>query len=98
MAQNALANVVQHARADKAVITLRMNPHSICLTVADNGNGFDPMAVHQPTRDHGWGLMIMRERAAAVGAHLKVDSAPGHGTRVIVTINGDARDQSPARG
>ncbi|KAI5912000.1 sensor histidine kinase [Azoarcus sp. PA01] len=98
MAQNALANVAKHARADKAVLTLRTTPQSICMTVADNGDGFDPTTVHQPARDHGWGLMIMRERAAAVGAHLKVDSAPGHGTRVIVTINGDARDQSPARG
>ena len=98
MAQNALANVAKHARADKAVLTLRTTPHAICLTVADNGEGFDPTAVHQPARDHGWGLMIMGERAAAIGAHLKIDSAPGHGTRVIVTINGDTHDQSSAGG
>jgi signal transduction histidine kinase len=87
MAQNALANVARHAGADKAVMTLRTTPGSICLTVADNGNGFDPSAVHPPTRDHGWGLRIMRERATAIGAQLNIDSAPGHGTRVIVTMD-----------
>ena len=98
MAQNALANVAKHARADKAIVTLRTTPHSTCLTVADNGDGFDPTAVHQPTRDHGWGLMIMRERAAAIGAQLSIESARGHGTKVIVTLNGDTHDQSTAGG
>ena len=98
MAQNALVNVAKHARADKAVVTLRTAPHSTSLTVADNGDGFDPAAVHQPTRDHGWGLMIMRERAAAIGAQLNIESAPGHGTKVIVTLNGNTNDQSSAGG
>ena len=98
MAQNALVNVAKHAHADKAEVTLRMAPHSTCLTVADNGDGFDPSAVHLPARDHGWGLMIMRERAAAIGAQLSIESAPGHGTRVIVTLNGDTNDQSSAGG
>ena len=96
MAQNALVNVAKHARADKAVVTLRTAPHSTSLTVVDNGDGFDPAAVHQPARDHGWGLMIMRERAAAIGAQLSIESAPGHGTKVIVTLNGDTNDQSSA--
>ena len=87
MAQNALANVAKHAHADKAVVTLRTTPESICLTVADNGTGFDPAAVHQPALDHGWGLMIMRERAAVIGAELSIESAPGHGTKVVVTLN-----------
>ncbi|RIK91080.1 MAG: hypothetical protein DCC72_11135 [Burkholderiales bacterium] len=94
MAQNALANVVKHARADKAVMTLRTTPDSICLTVADNGDGFVPAAVPAPTQDRGWGLMIMRERAAAIGARLNIDSAPGHGTRVVVTLNEYPDDQS----
>jgi len=72
MAQNALANVAKHAHADKALVTLRTTPHSTCLTVADNGNGFDPAAVHQPAMDHGWGLMIMLERAAVIGAELSI--------------------------
>jgi signal transduction histidine kinase len=98
MVQNALVNVAKHAHADKAVVTLRTTPQSACLTVADNGDGFDPAAVHQPARDHGWGLMIMRERAAAIGAQLSIESARGHGTKVIVTLTGDTHDQSSAGG
>jgi nitrate/nitrite-specific signal transduction histidine kinase len=40
--------------------------------------------VHQPTRESGWGLMIMQERAMAVGAKLRVESAFGHGTTVTM--------------
>ena len=98
MAQNALVNVAKHAHADKAVVTLRTAPHSTCLIVADNGDGFDPAAIHQPARDHGWGLMIMRERAAAIGAQVSIESAPGHGAKVVVTLNGGAHDQSSTGG
>jgi signal transduction histidine kinase len=98
MAQNALGNVAKHAQADKAVVTLRTTARSVCLTVADNGKGFDPEAVNQRARDHGWGLMIMRERAASIGAQVSIESAPGHGTKVVVTLNVDANDQGPARG
>jgi len=98
MAQNALTNVAKHARADKAVVTLRTAPRMTCLSVADNGQGFDPAALHEPALNHGWGLMIMRERAAAIGAQLTIESAPGHGTKVVVTLNGDPDDQSSAGG
>jgi signal transduction histidine kinase len=82
--QEALSNVAKYAKAQKAVVTLDATPQVICLTIADDGCGFDPTADHQPTRDHGWGLMIMRERAEAVGAQLNVESAHGRGTQVIV--------------
>jgi signal transduction histidine kinase len=98
MAQNALANVAKHARADKAIVTLRTAPRATCLSVADNGEGFDPAALRQPALDHGWGLMIMRERAAAIGAQLTIESAPGRGTEVVVTLNEDSDDQSFAGG
>lgn len=96
MAQNALTNVAKHARADKAVVTLRTSQRSTCLSVVDNGDGFDPTALRQPTLDRGWGLMIMRERAAAIGAQVTIESAPGHGTKVVVTLNEDPDDQSSA--
>ena len=83
--QEALANVAKYARAQKATVTLETS-QGISLTVADDGCGFDPTISQQPSRDHGWGLMIMRERAAAVGARLAVESAPGRGTHVIVTL------------
>ncbi|MGH8713219.1 MAG: PAS domain S-box protein [Casimicrobiaceae bacterium] len=88
IAQEALSNVVKYAKARSATVTLGSGPQSTCLTIADDGCGFDPASVRQPARDRGWGLMIMRERAAAVGAELCVDSAPGCGTEVTVKLPG----------
>ena len=85
IAQEALTNVAKYARAGKVVVTLDTTPHDSRLTIADDGCGFDPSGWQQPAKDHGWGLMIMRERAAAVGAELSVESAPGQGTRVTVS-------------
>jgi len=84
--QEALANVGKYAQATHATVTLGVTAQASCLTIADDGGGFDSAAPQQPARDRGWGLMIMRERAAAVGADLKIESAPGHGTRIIVTL------------
>jgi signal transduction histidine kinase len=90
IAQEALANTAKYAQARKAVVTLRTTPQAVCLVIGDDGSGFDTAATQQPVRDHGWGLMIMRERAAAVGAQLRVESKPGSGTQVIVTLRVDA--------
>jgi signal transduction histidine kinase len=90
VAQEALANVAKYARAEHATVTLDISPQASSLTIADDGCGFDPSACRQPARDHGWGLMIMRERAAAVGAVLSVESAPGRGTRIIATLRNHA--------
>jgi two-component system nitrate/nitrite sensor histidine kinase NarX len=79
LAQEALNNVVKHAKATQAVVTLRLG-EAVRLTVADNGAGFDPGAV---TADH-LGLRIMRERAEAIGAQLNIYSEPGEGTQVSV--------------
>jgi signal transduction histidine kinase len=79
IAQEALNNVVKHAKASHAVVTLRLGD-TVRLTVSDDGAGFDPGAV---TADH-LGLHIMRERAEAIGAQLSVYSEPGEGTQVLV--------------
>jgi signal transduction histidine kinase len=84
--QEALGNVAKYARAGKVTVTLDTTADVSRLTIADDGCGFDPSACHPPASGHGWGLMIMRERAAAVGAELIVDSTPGCGTRIIVTL------------
>jgi PAS domain S-box-containing protein len=82
--QEALANVAKYANASKATITLRATARAAHLTIVDDGCGFDTAMVHQPTRESGWGLMIMQERAMAVGAKLRVESAFGHGTTVTM--------------
>ena len=84
IAQEALANVAKYAGAKRGLIALTTTPQSVRLSITDDGCGFDAAADRQPDRHHGWGLMLMRERAAAVGAQLTVESAPGQGTQVIV--------------
>ena len=88
IAQGALANAVAHARAQRIEITLDATTGGVMLIIADDGVGFDPALARQARAN--WGLTIMRERAEAVGATLRIDSAPGRGTRVVVEIGREA--------
>jgi signal transduction histidine kinase len=78
--QEALNNIIKHARATQATVSLHIN-EKVCLSIVDNGNGFDPACV---SPDH-LGLKIMRERAEAIGAEFSVYSAPGQGTQIFVS-------------
>jgi PAS domain S-box-containing protein len=89
IAQEALANVAKYADVKEATVTLQHLPRLVRLTIADEGRGFDTSASLRPARDHGWGLMIMKERAAFLGAELTVESAPDRGTQVTVTLCDD---------
>ena len=80
IAQEALNNVVKHAKATQAVVCLRLD-EEVRLSIEDNGCGFDPALVPP---DH-LGLRIMRERAALAGAELSIYSEPGEGTQISVT-------------
>jgi len=92
VAQGALANVVQHAQATRARIVLTIDDRHVGLTVSDDGIGFDPAAVRAqaPTTD-SFGLQAIRERAEQIGGTLRIESGPGGGTCVAVTV---ARDLS----
>lgn len=83
VAQEALTNVVKHAGASAVTVSLRPEAGMVTLTIADNGAGFDGDA---PAMAAGMGMASMRERAEAVGAHPRIESAPGRGTRVIVEV------------
>jgi signal transduction histidine kinase len=80
--QEALNNIIKHARATQATVTLKLGDR-VCLTIVDNGSGFDPAHV---TADH-LGLKIMRERAESVGAEISIYSAIGQGTQIWVSWN-----------
>jgi signal transduction histidine kinase len=80
IAQEALTNTVKHAAASKATVTLYSVPGRVELSVQDDGRGFD-LASAPPG---GLGLRNMRERAAAVGALLEIETGPGEGTRVRI--------------
>ena len=83
IAQEALVNVAKHARATEVTMCLEATHDTVVMTIADNGLGFDTTArLVQPTSSLG--MVTMRERAESIGARLRVESAPGRGTRVIV--------------
>src|SRR5262249_49895969 len=83
--QEALNNVVKHARASKATVHAAEEPDGVHLTVTDNGAGFDAAAAaRDPPR--GPGMRSMRERAAAAGIALTVTSPPGAGTAVRLVV------------
>ncbi|MEV7420202.1 sensor histidine kinase [Streptomyces sp. NPDC089919] len=88
IAQSALANVVRHAAAGRAEITLTFMDASVTLDVVDDGRGFAaPAALARAgSGDGGFGLPAMRSRAESLGGTFTVESAPGQGTALAVTL------------
>jgi PAS domain S-box-containing protein len=78
--QEALNNVIKHARAREVTVHLRNLPERVELRIQDDGRGFDPEAIPAERL----GLRIIRERAAAIGAELEIASEAGHGTKIMV--------------
>lgn len=88
IAQEALNNVVKHAEATRATVSLEIDATSVRLIITDDGRGFIPPAAGDSIADEPrWGLLSMTERARAVGGRLTVESQPGHGTRIIVDVD-----------
>jgi signal transduction histidine kinase len=83
--QEALANVSRHAHADRVAITLSYMDDEAALDVHDDGDGFTPTADGFGANG-GLGLRGMRERVEALGGRLAVESAPGRGTTIAVTV------------
>lgn len=84
VAQEALQNALRHAHARAIRVELTQRGTGVVLTVRDDGVGFDPAGGAARTRRLG--LTSMRERAAAIGGHLAVTSAPGRGTTVRLEV------------
>ncbi len=81
--QEAVANAVKHGRAQRVEIELEYAPNSVCLTIVDDGTGFD---VDQVSSAGHFGLLDMSERAQSMGSELKIESKPGAGTRIAVRV------------
>lgn len=78
VAQEAIVNAVRHAHARAVTLTVGAADGLLRLEVRDDGRGFD----RGKLRSAALGLVAMEERATALGGRLRVDSAPGTGTRV----------------
>jgi signal transduction histidine kinase len=82
----ALVNAVRHSDGHTIEVRLEWAASALHLSVRDDGRGIDPAIGSEARRPGHFGLVGMRERAEAIGARLTIDSAPGAGTEVTVSI------------
>ena len=90
-----LFNAVKHAQVDRVTIDLSLDQDdALCITVADQGIGFDPAGLveREKAGQAGWGLFSIRERLTLLGGRFDIESAPGQGTRFrLVAPRGEAQ-------
>jgi PAS domain S-box-containing protein len=87
IAQEALNNTRKHSKASQVDIDVRFDHKQICMTISDNGEGFNAKETLKKSGDKGsLGLMSMKERAELINAKLKIESEPGRGTKVILKV------------
>ncbi len=85
IAQEAVANIRKHAKADLIRVMLYIESERCHLLVEDDGIGFDPALPPDGENEH-FGLKVMRERAARIDGELDIDSVPGEGARIRLTF------------
>ncbi|HEY2556588.1 MAG TPA: ATP-binding protein, partial [Diaminobutyricibacter sp.] len=93
IAQGAMANVVKHADARSATITIDRDADTVRLTITDDGRGFDPAAVavaRASGASDSFGLTAARERVDQLGGTLTIDAEPGRGAVVTVELKLEA--------
>jgi signal transduction histidine kinase len=82
--QEAISNAVKHSEAKHIEVTLGFSAREVSIRVKDDGCGFDPVESQADGRH--FGIVGLRERAQELGAVLRLASAPGHGTEVILNF------------
>jgi signal transduction histidine kinase len=85
IAQEALANVRKHSAASRVALTLSYMEDETVLDVRDDGTGFDPESACT-SAGGGYGLRVMNERVRELGGQLTVETAPGKGTTIAVSL------------
>lgn len=87
VAQGLMGNILEHSKAKNTVVNLDCDARECILYIEDDGKGFD---VKKLTRvdpsGRGAGLFTIKERVRLAGGHCRVDSRPGHGTKVTVRV------------
>jgi signal transduction histidine kinase len=87
IARELLHNVIKHARATRAFISLQKKGANIIFSVKDNGRGFKPSSdPEQQKKQSGFGLFSIRERLNHYGGRMEINSAKGQGTQVRIIL------------
>lgn len=83
--QEAVTNIRKHGDTTQAWVNIVENGSSINISIKDNGKGFDQDNISYQKYNH-FGLKVMQERAEIIGGNLFIESQPGHGTSVVLSI------------
>jgi PAS domain S-box-containing protein len=83
--QEALTNARKHAGAQHVQVNLSQTANTLTASVQDDGAGFDPVSLEADS-GQTFGLSVMRERAAEIGGSVRIVSAPGAGTQVVICV------------
>jgi signal transduction histidine kinase len=86
IAQEALNNISRHAQAKQAEICLKREDERICFRIGDDGVGFSMADVKAQTANRGLGLSSIHERLAPLNGTFRIESHPGSGTQLLVTL------------
>lgn len=85
--QEALHNIIKHARVNRAKVTISYGGKQLLISIQDEGVGFDPGEIENRIGAGGhFGLISMRERAELLGGGIELKSAPGQGTGIILAL------------
>jgi signal transduction histidine kinase len=84
--QEALNNVSKHARATLVKIQLRVTAKAVVCSIEDNGIGFEPKSLQSNPGGRGLGLLGIQERLQALRGEVRIESVPGQGTKLKITI------------
>jgi len=84
--QEALTNATKHAQAKSMTVRIRRGEKSVSCSVRDDGIGFDTSAMLARKGNRGLGLLGIRERVAILGGTVQINSQPGQGTEITITV------------
>jgi signal transduction histidine kinase len=84
--QETLANASRHAEASKIRVDARDDGQALTVSITDNGSGFDPETQTGVSDTGGQGLPGLRDRAATLNGHVDLESKPGNGTTIRLTL------------
>ncbi|WP_258359139.1 sensor histidine kinase [Moorella sulfitireducens] len=84
--QEAVNNIKKHAQVESARVKMEMLPGRITISVRDTGRGFDPQTLWSEKNRTGYGLLGLRERVQLLSGEMKINSARGQGTHILISI------------
>lgn len=85
--QECINNIIKHAEAAHAAVTIRREEHSVLLKISDDGRGFTPALTQSDSQRGGFGLIGISERTQLLGGRVTTQSAPGRGTSILVEFH-----------